>query len=241
MRVSVLSGVVFLTTSLGGALGSAAGATDCSSIKAALQGPRSVTYQQKLLPVAPVGGQASAPMTFVVSSTVRPIPNGYQVQNVTDGKTHVLKQTCVGGKLVTELDGKRLDMGASAQSGGGSINVRLGNFADASYLKHKVGEVWTGTLSSVKTQDFTMTTTYRNKLVRTEKITTPAGTFDTYRLEAQTTSTTTFQDPKMAAAMGQRNKPTVTTTTTWYAKDIPGLVVKMESKGMSSLLLKYQK
>lgn len=117
MRVSVLSGVVFLTTSLGGALGSAASATDCSSIKAALQGPRSVTYQQKLLPVAPVGGQASAPMTFVVSSTVRPIPNGYQVQNVTDGKTHVLKQTCVGGKLVTELDGKRLDMGASAQSG----------------------------------------------------------------------------------------------------------------------------
>lgn len=86
-----------------------------------------------------------------------------------------------------------------------------------------------------------MTTTYRNKLVRTEKITTPAGTFNTYRVEAQTISTTTFQDPKMAAAMGQRNKPTVTTTTTWYAKDIPGLIVKMESKGMSSLLLKYQK
>lgn len=122
-------------------------------------------------------------MIFVVSSIVRFIFNGYQVQNVMDGKIYVFKQICVGGKLVIELDGKWFDMGVLVQLGGGSINVWFGNFVDVSYFKYKVGEVWMGIFSLVKIQDFIMIIIYCNKLVCIEKIIMFVGIFNIYCVE----------------------------------------------------------
>lgn len=233
---SLFSGIVWVTLPL---LASAA-ALDCSSIQQSLKGPKLVSYQM-VTKDQKVAGQVIKGKTSVMTSVTKPIPNGVQVTMTSGGKDTVVKNTCVGGKLVTYVDGKKLDLNA-LQKEAGITNIQTAQVSTLDHTKHKVGETWSGTLSSHDSAQMSMKTTFKKKLVALEKVKTPAGTFEAYRVEQKTTTTVTLKDKSLPADLAKTmGKPTTVTTTEWYAKSVPGLLVKSTSDAMNMTLVKYQK
>lgn len=213
---------------------------DCSSIQQALKAPRSVTYQL-VTKDQKVAGQVIKGKTSVMTSVTQAVPGGVQVTSTSDGKSTVIKSVCTGGKLSMQVNGKKLDVDA-LQKQAGLSNVQTMQADALDYTKHKVGETWSGTLSSHETAQMSMKTTFKKKVAGTETIKTPAGTFNTYRVEQKLTTTTTVKDKSMPADVVKMfAQPVTISTTEWYAKDIPGLLVKSTSDAMNMTLIKYKK
>lgn len=179
-----------------------------------------------------VAGTAIPGGTHVVTTTNKAIPGGVQITMTQDGKSNVIKKTCVGGKIKTEVNGKVLSSDMAQAASGAETGAVA---AATDFAKRKVGETWSGTLFSSKTAQITSEASYKNKLLGTEKVTTPAGTFDTYKVQMQISTKMIMKDTP------EYNSNTTTSSTYWYAKNVPNLVVKMISEGTSMTLLKYQK
>lgn len=219
-------GILLLVSGNAGAASNA-----CAEINETLKGPKMVSYRMETQ-ARKVAGTTIPGGSHVVTTTNKVIPGGVQITMTQDGKSNVIKKTCVGGKIKTEVNGKVLpsDM-AQAASG-----VDTGAVAAATdFAKRKVGETWSGTLLSNKSDKVTSEASYKNKLLGTEKLTTPAGTFDTYKVQMQLTTKIIMKD------MPEYNTNTTTSSTYWYAKNVPNLAVKTTSEGMTMTLLKYQK
>lgn len=202
----------------------------CAEIDSILKGPQMVSYRIETR-ARKVAGTAIPGGTSVLTTTSKAIPGGVQMTMTQDGKSNVIKKTCVAGKVKTEMNGKVLPSDAAQAASGGD----MGAVAATDFAKRKVGETWSGTLFSSKTDKLTSEASYKNKLLGTEKLTTPAGTFDTYKVQMQLNTKIIMKD------MPTYNSDTTTSYTYWYARNVPNLAVKMTSDGMSMTLLKYQK
>lgn len=211
-------------------------ATTCTTatVQQALKGPVSTTYQI-VTKDRTIAGQVIKGKTTVQTNTVKSIPNGVQFTMTEGSKTNVMKMTCVNGKTVMEINGKVMPASAAASQGMDT------NFKDLAldFNKHKVGDTWSGKLNSVKTNEMTSESTFVNKILGAEKVTTPAGTFDTYKVEQQISTKMTIAN--MPKDMKMPNMDSKITTTTWYAKNAPHMIIKSVSDGMTMTLLKYSK
>lgn len=210
-----------------------------ASIRNPLKGPVMTSYETKIKDQK-IGNQVIKGRTSVSTTTIKSIPNGVQL-NVTDGtKTTVIQSTCVNGKTVTTIDGKAMPTDIDKVSRDVQVTgPNTQDFADTDFSKRKVGEVWSGKLSSVNTAEVTSETTYKNKLVSMEKVTTPAGTFDTYKVQMTLDMKMTYKNMPKGMKMPNMNSSTVTTT--WYAREAAHMIIKSESNSMNMTLLKYRK
>lgn len=215
-----------------------ASAAPCTTplIQQSLKGPVSTTYQI-VTKDRVVAGQTVKGKTTVQSTSIKQIPNGVQFTTTADGKSNVMKMTCVNGKTVMEVDGKVMPSELSDSPKDSSIDLQ-GAVID--FKKHnKVGDTWSGVLSSVKTKDVTSETKYTYKILGVEKITTPAGTFDSYKV--QQTMSIKMTMPNMPKDMKMPNMDTTMVTTSWYDKAAPNMTIKSSSDDMTMTLLKYSK
>lgn len=216
-------------------------ATTCSAadMQKVLQGPRLTSYRNVTKDMK-LGGQVIKGATTVSTMTMKAIPNGYQMTTTDGKKTNVMQTTCVNGKLTTTVNGKALPTDLNVSG----IQVKNGPAAEATDLKlstRKVGDVWGGQLSSTTSEDMTSESSVKYKLLAQEKLTTPAGTFDTYKVEMQTTVKMTMKNAPKELKLPGLDKPITTTTTMWVDKKNPDLMVKMTTDNTEVTLLKYQK
>lgn len=213
-------------------------ACTAATMKDTLKGPIMTSYQIRTKD-RKVMDQVIKGKTTVSTTTMKAIPNGVQMTVTENGKSNVLQTTCVNGKTVVNINGK--PMPTDLSTAGQDVQATTQNmkdFASTDFSKRKVGEVWSGQLASATTGDVSSETTFQNKLVAIEKVTTPAGTFDTYKVQMKMDVKITYKNLPKDMKMPNMNSSTVTTT--WYARDRPGMIVKSETDGMSMTLLKYK-
>ncbi|GGQ96691.1 hypothetical protein [Deinococcus ruber] len=172
------------------------------------------TYTMKL------GGKTS---TVTVSN--RQSGNSVTSTSTVNGRSNYVVWTCTDAGLSAKL--------------GGTLQMSTGSFPRLSAWK--VGYRWNSEAQTAGVGGLKVRSTSVSRIAAIERVTTPAGTFSTYRVE--TDNTTIMQPPAgsklppgMAKAMNQS-----THVVAWYAVGVGAVKEQMQNGQFDMLLIKTKK
>lgn len=162
----------------------------------------------------------AAGQTSTMTSTVTPKGNGFAVHSVLDGKPVDATYRCENSILKSETQG--MQMGIS----------NMPNAKD-----WRVGYAWTSNATMTSGAKGGMSSTTKYKITKMESVTTPAGKFNAYRVEADTTMKLNMKG--MPAGMKLPGLGAPIHSTLWYARGVG--MVKTSSPDYSMTLIKVSK
>ncbi|MFB9994683.1 hypothetical protein ACFFLM_22230 [Deinococcus oregonensis] len=148
--------------------------------------------------------------------------NSIQVTSTVNGTTSAIFWNCTAKGMTANLP-----------TGEAKATFDLGFLPPSSAWK--VGYSWTSTGKISGMAGMTITTMTRSRIVASERITTPAGTFPTLRVESSTASKVQLPPGMQASAMSKAMNST-TNSTAWYARGI-GTVKSTSPEGKFTMTL----
>ena len=161
------------------------------------------------------------------SITVSNRPSGNSVTQVTtiNGRATQIVWTCTARGLSVKL--------------GGDMQMNTGFFPPLSAWK--VGYRWSSQGQMSGASGIKVRSTSASRIAGMERVTTPAGTFDTYRVETDTTTAMQLPagsklPPSMAKAMNQTMH-----SVAWYAVGVGAVQQQMQDGKIDMLLIKTVK
>lgn len=189
-----------------------AGAAACDSQSYLASG--TATYQM----VSPAGKSTIVSKAVVKGSSI-------QVTSTVDDKASSMIWNCTAKGLT-----------ASLPTGKATASFDLGFLPPSSAWK--VGYSWTSTGKISGMAGMTINTTTRSKITASERVTTPAGTFNTLRVESSTASTVQLPPGMQADGMSKAMNST-TTSTAWYAKGVGTVKSTSPESKFTMTLIKF--
>lgn len=162
--------------------------------------------------------------TTQMTSQAKPTATGVTVKSTVDGKTTSTTFKCVGNNLQAQVEGTQM----------GFSNLPDGKL-------WKPGYKWTSKMNITGAggmPGMTSTTTY--KVARMENVTTPAGTFNAYRVESDTVMKLP-ETLKLPAGVKIPGMGAPVHSTAWYAKGVGMVKMVQPENGVSMTLVKVKK
>jgi hypothetical protein len=193
-------------------LSAGAGAAACDAQSYLANG--TATYQM----VSPAGKSTIVSKAVVKGSTI-------QVTSTVDGKASSMIWNCTAKGMT-----------ASLPAGKATASFDLGFLPPSSAWK--VGYSWTSTGKISGVGGMTINTSTRSRIAASERVTTPAGTFSTLRVES-TTSSTVQLPPGMQADAMSKAMNSVATSTSWYAKGVGTVKSTSPESKFTMTLIKF--
>ncbi|WP_157451924.1 hypothetical protein [Deinococcus aquatilis] len=195
-----------------------AGAVACDTQSYLASG--TATYQM----VSPAGKSTVVNKAVVKGSSV-------QVTSTSNGKSTTVVWNCTAKGMTVNLP-----------TGEAKASFDIGFLPPSSAWK--VGYNWTSTGKISGMAGMTITTTTQSRITASERVTTPAGTFNTLRVESTTASkmqlpSGTKLPPGMdaAALAGAINSPSKSTS--WYARGVGTVKTTMPDNKFTMTLIKF--
>ncbi|MDB5045636.1 MAG: hypothetical protein JWQ08_1686 [Deinococcus sp.] len=197
-----------------------AGAAACDTQSYLANG--TATYQM----VSPAGTSTIVNKAVVKGSSI-------QVTSTIDGKPTTVVWNCTAKGMT-----------ASLPTGKAAASFDLGFLPPSSAWK--LGYSWTSTGKISGMAGMTITTTTQSRIAAAERITTPAGTFNTLRVESATAtrmqppSGTKLPEGMDAAALSKAMNRT-SKSTTWYAKGVGTVRTTVPESKFTMTLIKFSR
>lgn len=162
----------------------------------------------------------AAGQTSTMTSQVTKKGDGFVVHSVVDGKAVDATYKCENGVLKTDMQG--LQMGVS--------NMPAAN-------KWRVGYGWTSNMTMSGAGGHGMNSTTAYKITKMESVKTPAGTFNAFRIESDTTMKMDMKDMPKGMKVPGLSAPIHGVM--WYAKGVG--MVKTTGPNYTMTLIKVSK